>query len=880
MAMETNPAGVNNVSPVERTQPISNNSTVSNKRVGDQASSPFQPQTHVTIENSVADMLNVLSKAATETVDGTQKIPAELQKFINTLLQNSFSIDSSLSEGLGSVLQSQRFTLDQLHGVAKILDQMGTLAEMDQSNLLPDDLKTLLSNLTQLDGNNGKTLNSVNLMKIAFQLLDGKSVEDLPAQLQLLLGNSSTSMPALPQAETESLGFLKQLVKMFLPTPSFADNTTLLKDPSMNTSSQNQQNMGQSNLPSSSVPTPQQKLGSGNLPNENKMATPTTKQPMSAGANPRNIPQTAIQSLASATYAMQKKFGGINENLLTRLEDLGTEMMDKQNGNSTQNNQSGVNSQGKGQATTSPMQQNIEARTLPKDVLNQPFVTKGEAAIPASGTKAAETEMMDKQNGTSTQNNQSGINPQGKGQATTSPMQQNTEARTLPKDVLNQPLLAKGEATIPASGTKAAETEMMDKQNGTSTQNNQSGVNPQEKGQATTSSLLQNTEARTLPKDVLNQPLLAKGEAAIPASGTKAAETEVMDKQNGTGTQNNQSGVNPQGKGQVTTSPMQQNAEARTLPNDTLNQPFSTKSDAKIDLSNPNMAALDENEMMQTQPKLQNPAGSLSNQANPTMMKQFLSSSVVNSQTLSQLLAAPLENTEQTMQTMKNLANQLMNTSSLDEKSLTLLKNFVNDKQEMMPEQDAKQLQLLLRLNEKNIPPSISQAAIKQNLPELPKLWTFVQLCDLSELKDMQAHEFKNASKNMDDFASLLRKSMGNENSISENHRSMAFMTPLYLGENQKNYPTYVHIYDQSENETGQNNEKKETWLRLCLLTENIGAVEMVFRLYEKENINVRVSFSNTDMVESFNQYIPELKASFENYPLVLKDFKVRAIGE
>ena len=106
MAMETNAAGVNNISPVERTQPISNNSTVSNKKVGDQASSPFQPQTHVTIENSVADMLNVLSKAATETADGTQKMPAELQKFINNLLQNSFSIDSSLSEGLGSVLQS------------------------------------------------------------------------------------------------------------------------------------------------------------------------------------------------------------------------------------------------------------------------------------------------------------------------------------------------------------------------------------------------------------------------------------------------------------------------------------------------------------------------------------------------------------------------------------------------------------------------------------------------------------------------------------------------------------------------------------------------------------------------------------------------------
>ena len=657
MAMETNAAGVNNISPVERTQPISNNSTVNNKKVGDQASSPFQPETHVTIENSVADMLNVLSKAATDTADGTQKIPVELQKFINTLLQNSFSIDSSLSEGLGSVLQSQRFTLDQLNGVAKILDQLGTLVQMDQSNVLPDDLKTLLGNLTQLDGNNGKTLNSVNLMKMAFQLLEGKSIEDFPAQLQLLLGNSNSSMPDLPRAETEGLGFLKQLVKMFLPTPS-----------ATNPSSQNQHNMGQTNLPSTAASnaSPQQKLGTGGLENENQTAATDTKQSIQNEDSLKNPPQTTTQSMASATYAMQKKFGMGNENL---------------------------------------------------------------------------------------------------------------------------------------------------------------------------------------PNTMLQKPV-------------EDSANESLDQQNGANKQNNQAGVNAQGKEQSTTSSLQKNAGVGTL-------------------ENADVVAFDENEMIQTQSKQQNSAGAEPNQANnPNIMKQSISNSAVNPQTLSQLLASPLENTEQTMQTLKNLANQLLGNSSLDEKSLTLLKNFINDKQQMMPEQDAKQLQLLLKLSEKNIPTSISQAAIKQNLPELPKLWAFVQLCDLSELKDMQANELKNASKNMNDFASLLRKSMGNENSVSENNRSMAFMTPLYLGENQKNYPTYVHIYDQSGSENGKNNEKKETWLRLCLLTENIGAVEMVFRLYEKENINVRVSFSNTDMVESFNQYIPELKASFENYPLVLKDLKVRAIGE
>jgi translation initiation factor 2 beta subunit (eIF-2beta)/eIF-5 len=690
MAMETNAAGVNNISPVERTQPISNNSTVSNKKIGDQASSPFQPETHVTIENSVADMLNVLSKAATETTDGTQKIPAELQKFINTLLQNSFSIDSSLAEGLGSVLQSQRFTLDQLNIVAKILNQMGNLAEMDQSNILSDDLKTLLSNLTQLDGTNGKTLNSVNLMKMAFQLLEGKSIEDVPAQLQLLLGNDSSSMPALPQQETESLGFLKQLIKMFLPAPS--DTTTLPKNLSMNTSSQTQQNMGPSNMPSASVSTTlsQQKLGMGSLEPENQTPTTNTKQLMPHEGTQGNTPQTATQSLASATYAMQKKFGTVNEDLLNMM--------------------------------------------------------------------------------------------------------------------------------------------------------------------------------------TLQEPI-------------EDSVTESMDKQNGDNKQNNQSDANPQS---TASSVSQQNSGTRTLSIDMLNQTISSKTDPKLVLANASTTALTENEVVQAQPnnqaavkpELQNSSESVLKQSNPNIMRQFISSAAVNPQKLSQFLASPVENTEQTMQTMKNLANQLMNTSSLDGKSLTLLKNFVNGKQEIMPEQDAKQLQLLLRLSENNIPTSISQAAIKQNLPELPKLWTFVQLCDLSELKDMQANELKNASKNMNDFASLLRKSMGNENSISENHRSMAFMTPLYLGENQKNYPTYVHIYDQSENKTGQNNEKKETWLRLCLLTENIGAVEMVFRLYEKENLNVRISFSNNSMVESFNQYIPELKASFENYPLVVKDFKVRAIGE
>jgi len=241
--------------------------------------------------------------------------------------------------------------------------------------------------------------------------------------------------------------------------------------------------------------------------------------------------------------------------------------------------------------------------------------------------------------------------------------------------------------------------------------------------------------------------------------------------------------------------------------------------------------------------------------------------------------AGELQNTPETMQTMKSLAGLLLRDATLTEQDTLLLKSFVNGKQQLMSQQDAKQLQLLIRLSEKNMPASIQQAAQKENMPDLPKLWSFVQLCDLSELKDMQAQQLKTAGKNINDFATVLRQSMPNENSVAENQRSMSFMMPLYMGENQKSYPTYVHVYDEKKKNAETGEESKETWLRFCLLTENIGAVELVLRLYEKQNLNVRLAFSDENAVKSFREYIPEFKATFAESPLVLTDLKVSAIG-
>ena len=229
---------------------------------------------------------------------------------------------------------------------------------------------------------------------------------------------------------------------------------------------------------------------------------------------------------------------------------------------------------------------------------------------------------------------------------------------------------------------------------------------------------------------------------------------------------------------------------------------------------------------------------------------------------------------------IKSLSAQLLNSKSLSEEEVSLLKNFINDKQEVLSEKDMTTLKTLLNMAEENIPFSIRQAAVKQNLPELPKLWAFVQLTNLTRLLDLNENRLKNAGKDIQDFSNLLKKSFQPENEASGNQRSMSFMTPIYLGDNEHRYPAYIHIYHQEAEKKENKQQESETWLRICLVTENVGAVEVVFRLYEGEKLNLRLAFSNKACVNSFNEFLPDLETAFQELPFILTDVKVTEIGE
>jgi hypothetical protein len=73
---------------------------------------------------------------------------------------------------------------------------------------------------------------------------------------------------------------------------------------------------------------------------------------------------------------------------------------------------------------------------------------------------------------------------------------------------------------------------------------------------------------------------------------------------------------------------------------------------------------------------------------------------------------------------------------------------------------------------------------------------------------------------------------------------------------------------------------KKETWLRLCVLTDNIGAVELTCRVYQENQLDMRLFFSNTESANEFRSQTEALRSSLRDSTLRLKELKIGAVGE
>lgn len=265
------------------------------------------------------------------------------------------------------------------------------------------------------------------------------------------------------------------------------------------------------------------------------------------------------------------------------------------------------------------------------------------------------------------------------------------------------------------------------------------------------------------------------------------------------------------------------------------------------------------------------------NQAAPDKPANNNSSQIeLMQQTKMALLSKTLENTPKLMDTLKSLARFLLNDTNLTTAEQAKLQNFIASGQSVLKNEDAKELQNLIKLCQSNIPATVQQAAIKHDLPDLPRLWAFMQLCDMTVVKKLSAKALKKASHEVATFVLMMRNSIEGDNSLLPAQRSLNFMLPMYMGAD-TTYPTYIHVYDENRQDRETGVKQKETWLRICFLTDNIGAVEMTCRVYNGNQLDIRLFFASSSVAKEFQAETADIRAYLRQSSLQLKEFKIGA---
>lgn len=102
---------------------------------------------------------------------------------------------------------------------------------------------------------------------------------------------------------------------------------------------------------------------------------------------------------------------------------------------------------------------------------------------------------------------------------------------------------------------------------------------------------------------------------------------------------------------------------------------------------------------------------------------------------------------------------------------------------------------------------------------------------------------------------------------VAKNSLVMSF--PLYFEDNPNAYPAYLHIYREPEqdNSSSEYQQQRDLWLRICMLTENLGPVDTVFRLRQKQNLDIRIT-ATQEQLPSFEA--GELKKILADFPFSL----------
>ena len=762
MPIETASVGVRPVGPAQQ----SNSDNNIRRTPGTSDASGFAPETKVSIRSAIKDMAGVLAQINNVSADFEEQMPQKMKDVVDNIMRQAFSLDETLAQSLGSTLESQRFSVEQLRTFSRMLAQMGNLLEKGGEAGTNDTLTALLKNFKTLLSDEGNGTEPVLLTKAAFMLVDDLPMEQLPPRMQRLFAALQQPYQGELVPNREGMGFLRQLLQYFMPQTKGGNAVTPMPGQPQMTQNGQAQQPGQAQMAQTGQA---QQPGQAQMTQNGQAQQPGQAQMIQNG-QAQQPGQAQMQQNGQAQQPGQAQMAQIGQAQQPGQSQTQRNGQYSMAGQPQQNDGSLSGQSYPASQTGSQMDAGRYAQQARQTILQgQQTVGQGQQ-MAAQGQRVMQQGMQMIQQGMQLAQQGQTLAAQGQEMATD-----------------GQQMMEQGRQIL------------------------------QQEGQASRQ----------------GQQLVQQGQQTIEQGKqmqTQGEQMQAQGKQMQTqGQQNLQQGLRLQDKGQQT-----------------IGQGQSMLQEARQAL--PGQDAL---------------RGAMQ-QAKAEMMGQ------------------PIQNTPQTMATLRGMARLLLRDAQLTPQETHLLQNFVSEKMQQLPEKDARQLQTLLRICQRNIPAAVQQAAIQRHMPELPRLWAFMQLADMTAASDLPPHQLHRISHDLQTFANAINQSLDSaptpSNQQVPGQRSLDFMMPLYMGQPAQNYPAYIHVYDEEKPDKRTGIMKKESWFRVCVLTENIGAVDATFRVYEGSRLDMRIFFSQPEQAEAFTSYVPALRRAILTTRLQLRDVKISAV--
>ena len=179
----------------------------------------------------------------------------------------------------------------------------------------------------------------------------------------------------------------------------------------------------------------------------------------------------------------------------------------------------------------------------------------------------------------------------------------------------------------------------------------------------------------------------------------------------------------------------------------------------------------------------------------------------------------------------------------------------------------------------RTIPDTVRQAAAFHTMPELQEALVWQKVADSLPWMKMPTETLEQASRTLREMAGAISSSKQSAAETPGGQKVLVITMPVFFADGRA-YPAYIHISRDREQADNPAAPVRETWLRMCVATDNIGAVDMVFHLRGQQQLSIRVTFSNREVGEEFRGVLPELRDALADSDLTVADIAVVATTE